>query len=152
MRIKQLARLFQTSLVTALLALLISGAAQAQCRPGDTLIGETATAYICSHPGDWKRGEWTPDFATANILGGCVQTWKCTLPRGTTIMRSSDSHLVTTGKQNTRGACTVTDNPKSCGHCVAGEPAAICQYCVESAECSNASLGWRTRQALGCCH
>jgi len=99
---------------------------------------------------EWAEGEWVPDFAVANVLGTCVQTWKCTIPSGASIMRSSDSRLITTAKQNTPGACAVTDNPKKCGTCVAPSPATTCKYCVEPLACSDSSLGWRTRQALCC--
>jgi hypothetical protein len=102
--------------------------------------------------GSWKKGLWTAELATANVLGRCVTTWKCGLPPGETIMRSQDSRLVATPNQNTRGACQMTDNPEECGRCVSeGEPATSCQYCVEPKECSNSTLGWRTRQTLGCC-
>jgi hypothetical protein len=100
----------------------------------------------------WTRGKWLPAMAVANVFSRCIITWKCGPAPDTTLMRSSDSRLVTTPAQNTRGVCQITDNPKECGTCqpIGGEPAATCQYCVEPAECSNASLGWRTRQALCC--
>ena len=94
-------------------------------------------------------GKWVPTIATSNVLGGCVQTWEC--HPSATSMRSTESSVIATPRQNTTGACAITSNPKECGQCVAPEPATTCHICVEPPECSNSSLGWRTRQELHCC-
>jgi hypothetical protein len=68
-----------------------------------------------------------------------------------TIRHAIISHVISTPRENTHGACQTTDIPTECGRWLANEPAASCRICVEPAECSNSSLGWRTRQKLQCC-
>jgi hypothetical protein len=98
---------------------------------------------------NWSRGKWVRGDSVANVLGTCFTTWTC--QPGSEIMRSSDSRLLSTGSLRTKGACQMTDDPESCGRCVSYEPATGCEYCVQPSECANASLGSRTREALGCC-
>ena len=97
----------------------------------------------------FKRGKWIPGTSVSNVLGLCTTTWSC--QPSSPIMRSSDSRRVSTGNRVTRGACQVTNDPESCGRCLSKEPSVLCEYCVEPKECSNPNLGWRTREALGCC-
>lgn len=101
--------------------------------------------------GRWSQGEWVPEFATANVRGPCLQTWACRARE--TLIRSADSALRVTPKANTSGMCSISpDKPEECGVCNSAPPAEACRICVEPSACSNASLGSRTREALGCCN
>lgn len=121
-----------------------------ECKPGWSRSQPNAACKL--QTGSWSKGQWEEDFAVSTVLGTCMQTWKCTIPRGASIVRSPESRLVVTPKQSTPGICQNTNNPEECGRCAPhAYPAAACRYCVEPPECSNASLGWRSRQGLGCC-
>jgi hypothetical protein len=110
----------------------------------------SATLQRASAPqASWSRGQWVRGVSVANVLGTCFTTWTCQ-PRS--IVRSPDSGLLHADSQRTAGACQATpDNPKKCGVCLSNEPAAVCEYCVQPAECASPNLGSRTREALGCC-
>lgn len=102
-----------------------------------------------SAKGNWSPGSWVRGISVANLAGLCTTTWSC--QPSSSIMRSSDSRLLCTPNKVTRGACQVTKDPKSCGRCLSNAPSVLCEYCVEPNECSNPNLGWRSREALGCC-
>jgi hypothetical protein len=97
----------------------------------------------------WSAGRWVRGDSVANVAGGCFTTWAC--HPASQIMRSKESEILSTESKRTRGACQVTDNPEECGRCLSNEPEASCRYCVQSVGCSNPNLGFRTREAMGCC-
>lgn len=101
----------------------------------------------------WSPGRWTRQvtIATANTV--CTSTWSCG-SAGTSIY-APGSVLMRTPSVNRTGHCVIDrGDPESCGHCIGDAetpPPGACQTCRNPPDCRNPSLGWRTRQQMGCC-
>jgi hypothetical protein len=160
--------IFCTSMVVsaALVAiLLLPGRSLAQsgyCPLGFRFTGEYRDERvgneIISHPQcvrspAWTPGQWRRGTSVANVLGTCYTSWTCEAVG--TSMYAAGSRRFAMPAQRRAGSCVISpSNPETCGACV-GEaetpPAAACMTCIASPECDAPNLGWRTRQAMGCC-
>jgi hypothetical protein len=152
---------FSAALVATLLLPARSLAQPGLCPQGYQFTGEYRDERvgdeIVSHPQcvrspAWTPGRWRPGVSVANVLGACYTVWTCGSV-GTKIY-APGSRRFAVPAQRVSGYCSVSPaNPKKCGVCSGADnaPAAACATCMAPPECNAPNLGWRTRQALGCC-
>lgn len=147
---------------TALMHPAKSSANTSYCKPGYMFTGnfrdEIVNNGIVRHPeckrlAAWTPGQWKRGQTVATVVGTCFTAWMCT-PNGT-IMYARGSQRFAIPTQRRTGACVASrSNPKKCGTCI-GEaetpPAEACTTCIAPPECKKPNLGWRTREAMGCC-
>lgn len=100
----------------------------------------------------WTLGTWRRGGSVANVLGTCYSNWQC--HPAAPILRGADSQLRSTPLERHQGACAAGADPETCGTCmpISRPASASCQTCVEPKQCAQQSLGWRTRERLGCCY
>ena len=156
-----------TALVSAIGAIAIihpakSSANDSYCKPGYVFTGnfrdEVVSNGIVRHPQcvaspAWTPGQWKRGQTIATDVGTCFTAWMCT-PNGTS-MHARRSQRFAIPTQRRTGFCAASrSDPTQCGTCVGAAetpPAQACMTCTAPPECKNPNLGWRTREAMGCC-